>query len=158
MGGLVEAKFIHRLNRFASVVELNGKEALVHIANSGRMGELFVEGHRVLLQPTAGEHRKTAFDLALVENGTGLFPDSPTTPGVKHMTSLSKSVTCGHRAAVVLVVQLGDAIAFISDDKADPEFGEVLGEAVAKGVEVYAYGCSVTTNEIVLSDPLPIRL
>ena len=226
MGDLVEARFIRRLNRFAGVVELHGKEVLVHIANSGRMGELFVEGHRVLLQPAAGAHRKTDFDLALVEvggtlisadarlpnqlvheafrqgrmpqfkeyqssrrevfygesrldlvldgtgpscyvetksvtlveDGTGLFPDAPTTRGVKHMVSLSKAVAGGHRAAVVFVIQRGDAEAFTPNDKADPQFGAALRKAADKGVEVYAYRCRVTSNEIALSEPLPMRL
>ena len=68
-GELVEARFIVRLNRFAAMVEMDGGEVLVHVANSGRMRELLVEGRRVLLRPVSGDHRKTAFDLALVDLG-----------------------------------------------------------------------------------------
>ena len=68
-GSLAEARFIRRLNRFAALVEVGGKERLAHVANSGRMRELLVEGRRVLLKPAAGDHRKTAFDLALVDLG-----------------------------------------------------------------------------------------
>ena len=68
-GNLVEARFIRRLNRFAAVVEMGGEERLVHVANSGRMRELLVEGRRVLLKPAAADHRKTDFDLALVDLG-----------------------------------------------------------------------------------------
>ena len=66
---LIEARFKRRLNRFAALVEIKGIETLVHIANSGRMNEIFVPGYRVYLQPASGSHRKTAFDLALVELG-----------------------------------------------------------------------------------------
>ena len=69
IGRLVEARFIRRLNRFAAHVDINGRESLVHVANSGRMRELLVEGRRVYLVPAAGEHRKTAYDLALVDLG-----------------------------------------------------------------------------------------
>ena len=69
IGRLVEARFIRRLNRFAAHVDINGRESLVHVANSGRMRELLVEGRRVYLAPAAGEHRKTAYDLALVDLG-----------------------------------------------------------------------------------------
>ena len=70
--GLVEARFLHRLNRFAAVVDLQGKETLVHVANSGRMHELFVVGNVCWLRPARGEHRKTAYDLALVDIGDTL--------------------------------------------------------------------------------------
>ena len=66
---LVEAKFIIRLNRFAALVEIGGQEVPVHVANSGRLGELLVPGYRMLLKPAAGNHRKTHFDLALVDLG-----------------------------------------------------------------------------------------
>ena len=69
---LIEGRFIVRLNRFAALVEVDGREELVHVANSGRMHELFVPGFRVLLKPRAGEHRKTRFDLALVDLGDAL--------------------------------------------------------------------------------------
>lgn len=69
---LVEGRFIVRLNRFAALVDVDGQEELVHVANSGRMRELLVPGFRVLLKPRAGEHRKTRFDLALVDLGHAL--------------------------------------------------------------------------------------
>ena len=67
--GLVEGRFLVRLNRFAALVEVAGREVMVHVANSGRMRELLVSGHRVLLKPVSGDHRKTRFDLALVDLG-----------------------------------------------------------------------------------------
>ncbi|PKB79425.1 MAG: hypothetical protein BZY88_13360 [SAR202 cluster bacterium Io17-Chloro-G9] len=69
---LVEGRFLERLNRFAALVEVGGKAVLCHVANSGRMRELFVPGFRVLLKPCSGKHRKTQFDLALVDLGSSL--------------------------------------------------------------------------------------
>ncbi len=69
---LVEAHFLTRLNRFAALVEMEGREVMVHIANSGRMRELLEPGRRLLLTPAPGEHRKTRFDLSLVDLGTTL--------------------------------------------------------------------------------------
>ena len=68
---LVEGHFLERLNRFAALVEVDGQEVLCHVANSGRMRELFVPGYRVLLKPRPGNHRKTRFDLALVDLESG---------------------------------------------------------------------------------------
>jgi sugar fermentation stimulation protein A len=69
---LIEGKFITRLNRFAAMVEVQGQEVMVHLANSGRLGELLVPGYRMILKPTSGDHRKTHFDLALVDLGLTL--------------------------------------------------------------------------------------
>ena len=69
---LVEGIFLERVNRFLAKVEVDGKEVGVHVANSGRMKELFVPGCRVLVRSVEGEHRKTKFDLVLVDVGTAL--------------------------------------------------------------------------------------
>ncbi len=67
---LVEGRFIKRLNRFAALVDVDKREYLTHVPNSGRMHELLVPGFRVLLIPAPeGSTRKTAFDLALVDIG-----------------------------------------------------------------------------------------
>ena len=81
-GSLVEARFIRRLNRFAALVDVDGKENLVHVANSGRMRELLLKGRRVLLNPVAGDHRKTAFDLALVDLGHTLASSDARLPNL----------------------------------------------------------------------------
>ncbi len=70
---LVEGRFIRRLNRFAALVDVDRKEHLAHVPNSGRMQELLVPGYRVLLAPApASASRKTAYDLALVDTGDAL--------------------------------------------------------------------------------------
>jgi sugar fermentation stimulation protein A len=70
---LVEGRFIKRLNRFAALVDVERREYLVHVPNSGRMGELLVPGFRVLLLPAPrGANRKTSYDLALVDTGDAL--------------------------------------------------------------------------------------
>ena len=66
---LEEGHFISRLNRFAALVEVAGRQEMVHVANSGRLRELFEPGRRMLLAPAPGEHRKTRYDLALVDLG-----------------------------------------------------------------------------------------
>ena len=223
--GLVDGIFIRRLNRFAALVDVGGQEVMVHVANSGRMGEMLVPGYQVKLKPAWGENRKTKFDLALVQmedtlvsadarlpnalvaealdsgtlpqfrayekvqrevtfgesrldlmlegdagrcyvetksvtlvvGGVGLFPEAPTSRGAKHMRSLEHAVESGHAAAVVFVVQRGDVISFTTNDCADPEFGRMFRNALAKGVRAYSYRCDVTESAITLSSPLPIH-
>ena len=223
---LIEARFIRRLNRFAALVDLDGSQTMVHVANSGRMRELLVEGYRMYLKPAAKDHRKTAYDLALVdlghslcsadarlppylvqeafqegrldqfadydalrrevpleesridlilsgsrgvcyvetksvtlvEGGIGLFPDAPTERGRKHVLSLVKALESGHRAAVVFVVQRPDAVAFSTNDGADPRFSQALREAIDRGLETYAYKCQVSTRAITLDGQIPVKL
>ena len=93
-GELVEARFIARLNRFAAMVEMDGAEVLVHVANSGRMRELLVEGRRMLLRPVSGDHRKTAFDLALVAQVHQAF-ESGRLPQFAGYDTLAREVTYG---------------------------------------------------------------
>ena len=223
---LVEATFIRRLNRFAANLEVDGREVMAHLANSGRLGELLVPGYRMLLTPVGGDHRKCPFDLALVdlgftlcsadarlpnvllaeaiesgrvaefqgysrvrrevtygdsrldmllegpgqscfvetksvtlvEDGLALFPDAPTLRGVKHLNSLIHAKEEGYRAAVVFVIQRSDAKEFSPHDVADPLLGETLRKAVGAGVEAFAYCCTVTRQEILLANRIPIKL
>ena len=62
---LSPARFVRRLNRFAALVEVEGRLARAHVPNSGRLGELLVPGNRVWLVPGRGVGRSTAWDLLL---------------------------------------------------------------------------------------------
>lgn len=64
--GLQKAFFRERLNRFAARVEVDGRETVAHVPNSGRLRELFVPNAEVYVTPAPSPHRKTAFDLRLV--------------------------------------------------------------------------------------------
>lgn len=64
---LIPGRFIQRDNRFRATVSVRGEEAWAHVPNSGRLQELFQPGRPVWLAPAAGAHRKTSYDLKLVE-------------------------------------------------------------------------------------------
>ena len=89
---LVEGIFLERLNRFLARVEVDGREVDVHVANSGRMKELFVPGWRVLVRPVSGNHRKTKFDLVLVDMGNALASADARMPN----PLLAEGVANGH--------------------------------------------------------------
>ena len=57
------AKFIVRRNRFVAVVDLDGREEIVHVKNTGRLRELLVPGRTVALAPAVNPARKTRYDL-----------------------------------------------------------------------------------------------
>jgi len=66
-GELIQAKFKERPNRFLGIVELNGKVTQCFIPNPGRMKELMIQGIKVYLVEKKGLHRKTDYDMKLVE-------------------------------------------------------------------------------------------
>ena len=54
--------FRSRPNRFIAHVEINGREEVVHVKNTGRCRELLPEGAEVFCQRSDKAERKTAFD------------------------------------------------------------------------------------------------
>lgn len=57
------AKFINRPNRFVALVELDDKELIVHVPNTGRNREILVPGYTVILREENNPNRKTKYDL-----------------------------------------------------------------------------------------------
>jgi len=222
---LVPAEFVTRLNRFALTALVEGKEVVVHVANSGRLKELLLPANSLYLSHAPkGSQRKTSFDLVLVEvdgtlvsadarlpnrlveqaiisgrieqfsgyadrrrevthgksrydfmlstgkdrlfievksvtlveDGLGLFPDSPTTRGRKHVQGLKDIVSEGGRGAVVFVVQRPDVNAFSPNRSADPEFWETMDQAIDAGVEAYAFRCCVNMSSVAIQRQIPI--
>jgi len=72
-GELIQAKFKERPNRFLGIVELNGKVTQCFIPNPGRMKELMIQGIKVYLVEKKGLHRKTDYDMKLVEKDGNLI-------------------------------------------------------------------------------------
>ncbi|HYF83296.1 MAG TPA: DNA/RNA nuclease SfsA [Clostridia bacterium] len=70
---IIKGSFIKRLNRFEGVVEIDGREELVHIPNTGRCRELLVMGARVLLEIRESKTRKTPYELIMVYKGDMLI-------------------------------------------------------------------------------------
>jgi len=86
------------------------------------------------------------------------FPDAVTARGAKHMGELAAMVEAGHRAAVMYVVQRMDCPGFALAEDIDPAYAAALRDAMSRGVEVYAYSCRLTTDEIVLDKAMPLHV
>lgn len=68
--GLKEAVFVARKTRFSAVVEIEGREVIAYLPNSGRMRELLLPGAIVLVtEVTWAPGRITALDLVMVRHG-----------------------------------------------------------------------------------------
>lgn len=64
---LVSGRFVRRDNRFRVAVRIGCEEVAAHLPNSGRLTELLVPGRSCWLIEFDSLHRKTRFDLTLVE-------------------------------------------------------------------------------------------
>lgn len=93
-----------------------------------------------------------------VGDGRVLFPDAVTTRGAKHLRELMAMVEQGHRAVLVFCVQHSGAQSVGPADEIDPVYGQTLREAMEAGVEVIAYGCDLSAEEINLKLALPFYL
>lgn len=66
---VVPGKFLTRPNRFIAHVEIDGRQEVCHVKNTGRCRELLTPGARVYLEKANSSKRKTAYDLIAVEKG-----------------------------------------------------------------------------------------
>lgn len=96
--------------------------------------------------------------VTLEENDVVRFPDAPSERAVKHVNELVNAVREGYEAYVFFVVQMRGARMFTPNTDTHPEFAEALKDAACAGVQVAAYGCAVTENEIEICEKVPVVL
>lgn len=87
--------------------------------------------------------------------GLAEFPDSVTARGVKHLGELSDMARGGARAVMMFLIQRGDARSLAIARDLDPAYGVAIDRARGAGVEVLAYGCTVSAEGIEVSAPVP---
>lgn len=96
--------------------------------------------------------------VTLIKDHIALFPDAPTKRGVRHLEELINLKQNGDRACLFFVIQRNDACVFAPNKTIDPIFARTLRKAVANGVELYAFLCRVTLEQVALSKPIPVQL
>lgn len=94
----------------------------------------------------------------LVVDGAGYFPDAPTARGERHVRALLAARREGFDAAVVWVVQRGDARVLRPWEEADPALVRALREARDAGVRLVAYRCDVSLTEARIDGEIPVEL
>ncbi len=70
---MVSGRFLARPNRFIARVEIDGKEEIVHVKNTGRCRELLPVGAEIWCQVSDNPARKTRCDLITVRKGERLI-------------------------------------------------------------------------------------
>jgi sugar fermentation stimulation protein A len=106
-----------------------------------------------------GARRYLEVKTATLSRGGGLvaFPDAVTTRGTRHLAELEQMARQGHGATLLFVVARSDGARVAPADDVDPVYGAALRRAAAAGVEVLAYRCAVTPEELRLEGPVPVR-
>lgn len=89
--------------------------------------------------------------------GLAEFPDSVTARGTKHLADLSAMAATGHRAVMLYVIQRSDTNAFDLARDIDSAYASAFELAQEAGVEMIAYRCKMSLDEIVVDDRVPIR-
>lgn len=79
---ITEGAFLSRPNRFICYVNLDGRETVCHVKNTGRCKELLTPNARVFLQHSDNPARKTAYDLIAVYKGDNLINMDAAAPNV----------------------------------------------------------------------------
>jgi sugar fermentation stimulation protein A len=90
------------------------------------------------------------------QQGIAEFPDTPTARGARHLEELAAMAAAGHRAVMLYLVQRSDAAAFRLAGDIDPAYAAGFARAKAAGVEMLAYGCSLSIHAISAAGRLPI--
>jgi len=96
--------------------------------------------------------------VTLEENGMVRFPDAPSLRAVKHLEELIRAKAEGFTAIVFFVIQMESVDYFTPNRDTHPEFADALVRAQEAGVNILAYDCKVTDQEIKLHEPVEIRL
>ncbi|HEY9621118.1 MAG TPA: DNA/RNA nuclease SfsA [Crinalium sp.] len=82
-----------------------------------------------------------------VQGTLALFPDTVTTRGQKHLREMTALLPHA-KAATLYFINRGDCTHFAPGDSADPEYGTLLREAIALGLQVLPCRFDVTPEGI----------
>ncbi|WP_415890132.1 DNA/RNA nuclease SfsA [Neptuniibacter sp. SY11_33] len=96
-------------------------------------------------------------NVTLLESDNwGSFPDAVTKRGAKHLQELMAMVEQGDRAVMLFCVPHTGIQQVRPADQIDPEYGRLLREAIAAGVEVIAYAADISPEQISIQREIPV--
>ncbi len=135
------------------IPELAGFESMKReqVSSPGSRIDLLLEGE-------AGRIWVEVKSVTLAEKGHAMFPDAVSSRGLKHLRELERRVAEGDGAAMLFVIQRGDAESFGPAESIDPDYAEGLRQAGAAGVQLLAYRAEVGLEGIRIEGKVPIRL
>ena len=87
---IVPGVFLSRPNRFIAHIEIDGKEEICHVKNTGRCRELLPVGAKVWCEKSDNPARKTKFDLISVQKGNRIINMDSQAPNIAAKEWLKK--------------------------------------------------------------------
>ncbi len=97
-------------------------------------------------------------NVSLKEGYYALFPDAVTSRGQKHLRTLMEVKAKGMRAVMLYIIQREDVEVFAPAKDIDPQYAQLLKQAVNAGVEVIPMQAKVTPHKIELVKKLPFEI
>jgi sugar fermentation stimulation protein A len=95
--------------------------------------------------------------LGFSDTDTAAFPDAVTTRGAKHLRELTALAASGQRAVLIYCVNLSGITAVRAAEEIDPAYAAALLEAKAAGVEILAYGTTLSPAGIEVTQRLAVE-
>lgn len=94
--------------------------------------------------------------VTLENEGVVLFPDAPTSRGVKHLKELVSAREEGYEAYVIFIVQMEGVKYFTPNYETHKEFGDTLSFCKNNGVNILAFDSVVSKDEIYIKDSVKV--
>lgn len=136
-----------------TIKELQGYDV---IKPEAKIGQSRID---VLLTKDSGEQCYVEVkNTTLWHEGNAAFPDAVSERGQKHLRELTELAKSGIRACMLYVVNRTDVDIFKPADHIDSEYGRLLREAHAAGVEIIPYMAILNEQEVRLSHSIPYKL
>jgi len=86
--------------------------------------------------------------VTLLKDGFALFPDAPTSRGIKHLNELEKATNEGYECYIAFGIAMPKVTVVHPNISTHPEFGQALSQAMAAGVRVLNLTCDITPTSI----------
>ena len=91
-----------------------------------------------------------------LDDHVGVFPDTVTERGRKHLIELTEMATRGHRVVLIYCVQHTGVRRVSLQNPIDPAYAEALFHAERAGLEIYAYSCLINQQNSDINQQLPL--
>lgn len=93
--------------------------------------------------------------MTLENESVGAFPDAPTLRGLKHIEELTQAQLEGYHSYVLFIAQFEHLHIATIHEVMQPELANMTRYAQLNGVQVLAYNCQVTSDEVRVKQAIP---
>lgn len=136
------------------LVTVPGLGEIHHMVREVRLGESMRLDF--LLTGSTGRSWLEVKNVSWVEGDVALFPDAVTARGTRHLEAMAGLVAAGEPAALMYVVQRGDARAVRAAVEVDRRYAAALSAARRVGVQVLAVQVAVAPHRLAPWRALPV--